>query len=293
MLAAALLGAAMLTWRLLHGRGLRYLPMVLIYLGATVLTLLRPGITPDHPWADRRLVVEVIPGVILLATWTVASLTRYLWALSRSRTVQPADSIALAGASAAAGPPAGESIQPAGAGALPAADDPARPVGPPVAVGRPGNGAARAGYRVLAWAAPLLLTAAFLVPIGLATGPVATDRTERGELAATTQVCAALAKGESVVLIDGLWAPIIRSQCGLPVSQLLHPSLGALDQLVASIRTTGRTPVIAGSQAQGLQAIGLRPTRMVNLVSRQDQQQLVRRPDGTQPLNLEFWLARP
>jgi hypothetical protein len=35
-----------------------------------------PGITPDHPWADRRLVPTVLPMVALLAVWTVALATR-------------------------------------------------------------------------------------------------------------------------------------------------------------------------------------------------------------------------
>jgi hypothetical protein len=35
-----------------------------------------PGITPDHPWADRRLVPTVLPVVALLATWSVAAATR-------------------------------------------------------------------------------------------------------------------------------------------------------------------------------------------------------------------------
>jgi hypothetical protein len=35
-----------------------------------------PGITPDHPWADRRLVPTVMPVVALLAVWAVAAATR-------------------------------------------------------------------------------------------------------------------------------------------------------------------------------------------------------------------------
>ena len=35
-----------------------------------------PGITPDHPWADRRLVPTVLPVIALLATWAVAAATR-------------------------------------------------------------------------------------------------------------------------------------------------------------------------------------------------------------------------
>ncbi|HEY6747450.1 MAG TPA: hypothetical protein VI357_17240 [Mycobacteriales bacterium] len=35
-----------------------------------------PGITPDHPWADRRLVPTVLPVVTLLAVWSVAVAVR-------------------------------------------------------------------------------------------------------------------------------------------------------------------------------------------------------------------------
>jgi hypothetical protein len=38
-----------------------------VALGSTLLTLYRPGITPDHPWADRRFVVVVLPAVVVLA----------------------------------------------------------------------------------------------------------------------------------------------------------------------------------------------------------------------------------
>ncbi|WP_432565302.1 hypothetical protein [Kineococcus sp. SYSU DK003] len=38
-----------------------------VAMGSTLLTLYRPGITPDHPWADRRLVVVVLPAVVVLA----------------------------------------------------------------------------------------------------------------------------------------------------------------------------------------------------------------------------------
>jgi hypothetical protein len=36
-------------------------------LASTVLTLVRPAITPDHPWADRRLVATALPTLVLLA----------------------------------------------------------------------------------------------------------------------------------------------------------------------------------------------------------------------------------
>lgn len=39
---------------------------LVVYLGSTVLTLLRPGILPDHPWASRRLLLPLL-GVVVLA----------------------------------------------------------------------------------------------------------------------------------------------------------------------------------------------------------------------------------
>ena len=31
-----------------------WVPALVVAAGSTLLPLLRPGITPDHPWADRR-----------------------------------------------------------------------------------------------------------------------------------------------------------------------------------------------------------------------------------------------
>lgn len=75
-LLLATFGAALLLRRLLRRDSPAWvLPFAIIAL-TTVATLLRPGITPDHPWASRRLVAVVIPGVLLLAVWTLAWATR-------------------------------------------------------------------------------------------------------------------------------------------------------------------------------------------------------------------------
>jgi hypothetical protein len=52
-------------------------PLVVV-LGTTVLTLWRPGISPDHPWADRRFVPVVLPGLLLLACYGAKVIHRYL-----------------------------------------------------------------------------------------------------------------------------------------------------------------------------------------------------------------------
>lgn len=50
---------------------------LLIAAGSTVLTLWRPGITPDHPWAERRLLI-VLPFVIVLCVTAAAYAVRHL-----------------------------------------------------------------------------------------------------------------------------------------------------------------------------------------------------------------------
>ncbi|MFC6080857.1 hypothetical protein [Sphaerisporangium aureirubrum] len=70
----ATLGAAVLTRRVLRGRDLAWALPLAIIAWTTVTTLWRPAITPDHPWASRRLVPVVLPGLILLAVWGVRRL---------------------------------------------------------------------------------------------------------------------------------------------------------------------------------------------------------------------------
>jgi hypothetical protein len=226
--AAALAGAAILTWRVLSGRDPHWLPALVVNACSSVQTLVRPGITPDHPWADRRFVVEVIPGMILFATWAAAALVRRF----------------------------GRSI-----------------------------------WKPATAATALIL--AYLVPIAVATVPVAGARTEQGELAAATAVCRALRPDDSVILVDSQWVPTIRGQCGLPVAQLRDPTPEAVARAVAGVRAAGRTPVVAASGADPLAAQGLQPTEIFILQTDQDQHQLVRRPTSTQPMNIEFWLVRP
>ncbi|MDA0635366.1 hypothetical protein OUY22_18240 [Nonomuraea sp. MCN248] len=95
-LVLATLAAAVLTHRLLRGRALPWLLPLLVIGWATLATLLRPAITPDHPWAARRLVPLVIPGVILLAVWGAERLRRRVAKGTRpARWVVPACALLL------------------------------------------------------------------------------------------------------------------------------------------------------------------------------------------------------
>jgi hypothetical protein len=93
---AAGVAAAALARRLLRRRDGEWVLPYLMIAWTTVTILWRPGITPDHPWASRRLISIVLPGLLLLALWALAQLVRRV----RRR---PRGGRALTGACAVAG----------------------------------------------------------------------------------------------------------------------------------------------------------------------------------------------
>ena len=66
---AATAGAALLVRRILQGRAPDWVLPTMVLAWSVAATLARPAITPDHPWASRRLVVLVLPAFILFAVW--------------------------------------------------------------------------------------------------------------------------------------------------------------------------------------------------------------------------------
>jgi hypothetical protein len=79
--ALATLGAALLSRRCLWGRAPAWTLPLLLFAWGIVTTLYHPSITPDQPWASRRLVPVVLPGFILLAVWASS------WLLGRLRQI--------------------------------------------------------------------------------------------------------------------------------------------------------------------------------------------------------------
>lgn len=77
----ATLGAALLVRRLLRGQSPEWLLPYAMVVWTTAQVLLRPGITPDHPWASRRLIGLVIPGLLLFTVFACA------WTVRRVRRV--------------------------------------------------------------------------------------------------------------------------------------------------------------------------------------------------------------
>jgi len=73
------LGAALLSRRCLQGQAPAWTLPLMVFAWASVATLYKPSITPDHPWASRRLVPAILPGFILFAVWASS------WLLGRLR----------------------------------------------------------------------------------------------------------------------------------------------------------------------------------------------------------------
>jgi hypothetical protein len=60
-------------------------PFLMVLSAASLIVLWKPSITPDHPWADRRLVPVVLPGLVLCAGWLLAQLPGWLSGRLRRR----------------------------------------------------------------------------------------------------------------------------------------------------------------------------------------------------------------
>ena len=71
-------GAALLARRCLRGRAPLWTLPLITFAWTIVTFLYRPAITPDQPWASRRLVPAVLPGFILLAVWASAWVVGWL-----------------------------------------------------------------------------------------------------------------------------------------------------------------------------------------------------------------------
>jgi hypothetical protein len=66
------IGAAILVRRCTRGQLPTWTLPLAAFAWAIFSTLYRPAITPDQPWASRRLVPAVLPGFVLLAVWAVS-----------------------------------------------------------------------------------------------------------------------------------------------------------------------------------------------------------------------------
>ncbi len=244
-----------------------------VAVAVTIVSLHRPAITPDHPWADRRFVTVTYPFLVLAATAAIA------W-FARSRPGSDHDT-SLDAEVGAQGDPYGER-------------------------GREGR---RAPGSVLRPVTAAVLAVMVLVPTAAATLPLATTRTEVGQVEATEAVCAALEEAgpQPALLSVGFrgrveWAPVVRARCGVPLVGIETPAtpgdetLGdVLARAADAARANGYTPVVmVGDQASAqlvADATGQTMPLVVDLSTTEPQRLLEERPLTVRPLPVQAWVA--
>jgi hypothetical protein len=244
---------ALLAWRDASGVWRIWgLPLAMICAGS-VAVLWSPDIVPDQPWASRRLIVAVIPGLILLGLWATAWLTRH----ARDRGARPwtAAAVGLSCVAAMLVPTVattfGVGLRHAGkSGAL-------QPVAHGLALTRTGTGEVIAIQELCDW----LPRDASVVIIDK---PTALE-----------------------------FAQVIRGTCGVPVAWMADRPIGAVQDQIGSIAAAGRRPLLLAGSLRQLGPFGGSPVRILDLATAADPRDLTQLPTSLRPVHFQIWMTAP
>jgi len=253
--ALGTIGAALLARRCLSGQAPTWVLPLMIFAWAIVTTLYDPAITPDHPWASRRLVPTVLPAFILLAIWGTD------WLLDRVRRMDV---------------PRGLYVSLAACGVvillLPAAITTfglrARPGGP-------------IGIRIAA------VGLAFKTTYG---GEIRAVKAMCAAIPgdATVVFIDSGGGGEGSRLTE-----VVRGMCDVPVADIDRGHLAITEQVVRGIERAGRRPVFLAGTRKPLVRFGGPIRQVMRLRSRQDMNALTAPPLHTLPFNVNVWMSEP
>ena len=228
------------------------LPLAVIGVGSAAV-LWQPETVPDQPWASRRLVPLVLPGLILCALWAAA------WLRDRAR-------------SRGAGRPAAAVVAVFCVGAL---------LVPTVAttfgLGLSHSGP-NGGLRLSADGMALKRTGQGEVgavdglcsAIGPGASVVIVDR-----------------------VVAARFTQVIRGMCGVPVAWMAGQPFGSVQDVLGGIERAGRRPVVLGSRPAQLGPYGGSPVRVLNLFTLQDPHTLTQPPTAPWPIHYVIWMTSP
>ena len=240
-IAFTVIAFAMLGRRCARGEAPGWTLPLLTFGWAIVWFLLRPAITPHQPYASRRLVPAVLPGLILLAVWLAA------WLGRRSRSVHLVNVPDFLKRSPRV------FVVACCAGAI---------FLPPV-IGNFGLGIKSGG------------------PLGVMpySDGLALQRSYVGEIAAIDAICQSIPANSSVLIDDYMmnwqFAQDIRGMCDVPVAAVqtvvpgantapgndIAPATVLAD--VRAIEKAGRHPIVLASTAAPLSRLGNGPVKLV------------------------------
>jgi peptidoglycan hydrolase-like protein with peptidoglycan-binding domain len=244
----------LLSWRDASGTALNWALPLVIVLGGTAAVLWQPFTVPDQPWASRRLVPVVIPGLILLATWAATWLTRR--ARDRGAGVATA---AMVGAFCV------------GAMLLPSVSTSF------------GFGLTHAGTR-----GGLQPTAG-----GLAQHSVGAHEADavRSVCSVIGRSSAVLIVDRRIAAVFG---QAIRGMCGVPVAWVARKAPGStVRTALAGIARSGRRAVLLGDSPQETGAFGGTPTLIMSLVTTQYPHELTQPPGAPWRARYRIWMTSP
>jgi hypothetical protein len=243
---------ALISWRDPSGAARIWaLPVAVICCGSAAV-LWQPHSAPDQPWASRRLVPLVIPGVILFALWASA------WLRDRGRSRGAGRTAALLVAVCCVGAllvptvatSFGLDVSHSGSnGGLQPSED-------GLALKRTGPGEVGAVGRLCS-------------AIGPNASVVIVDRAIAEE-----------------------FSQVIRGMCGIPAASMTAPSAANTQAIIGGIIRAGRRPVLLGARRSQLSAYGGGPAvQVLNLSTSQDPHTLTQPPTTLSPAGYVIWMS--
>ena len=228
------------------------LPLAIFCAGSAAV-LWQPDIVPDQPWASRRLVVVVLPGLIIGALWAAS----WLAVRARSRGARPVTA-AMVGlfCSAAMLVPTIATTFGLGFGHTTKTGG-LHPVAQGMALQRTGAGQIDAVTQLCA-------------QIPRKSSVVIVDRVTAER-----------------------FMQAIRGMCGVPVGSMAGEPAGAISSALSAISRAGRRPVLLASSSRRLTAYGGSPLRVLDLVTTGDPHELIQLPTAPSRVRYVIWMTTP
>ncbi len=227
-------------------------PLLLIGWGAAAV-LWRPGTVPDQPWASRRLVPLVLPGLVLGAIWASA------WLVGRARQ-------------RGAGTAAWSFVGACCVAALLV----------PTTVTTFGIGLTHSGK-----AGSLRLVADGLAAKRTSVGE--TDAVRKLCTAIGTGASVVILDRH----VAQQFTQVIRGMCGMPAGWMSDASAANVQGVLSGISSAGRRPVLLARDRSELASYGLHARKVLDLRTKQDSHELTQPPTAPWPARYVIWLAAP
>jgi uncharacterized membrane protein YidH (DUF202 family) len=244
---------SLVTWRDPAGVWREWaLPLAMIC-GGSAVVLWAPDITPDQPWASRRIVVMVIPGLILFALAAASWLGRR----ARDRGARPLTA-AVAGVFCVAAMLVPTVATTFGLGFSHSGQSGGlKPIAQGLALTRTGAGESAAVSSLCAQ----IPHGASVVIVGR---PTASE-----------------------------FAQVIRGMCGVPVAWMARPSVAQVDNVLGAIATAGRRPLLIAGSQHALATYGGSPVRVLDLSTTEDPHDLIKVPTVPEVVRYQLWMTTP